>query len=186
MLRFVTSNRHKFLEFKWVAERFGLDIEIVGMKYREVQSDRLEEIARQSCLDLAGRLGKGFFLEDAGLFIEALGGFPGPYSAYVHSTIGNQGVLRLLRGLKKRSALFLSVICYYDGSCHIFRGEVKGEIARRSSGRSGFGFDPIFIPEGHRETFAEMGPKKHRISHRARSAEIFFRTLTQRGAGKVL
>lgn len=186
MLRFVTSNRHKFLEFRSVAKRFDLDIEIVEMEYREIQSDRLEEIATQSCLDLAESLGEGFFLEDAGLFIEALGGFPGPYSSYVHSTIGNQGVLKLLRGLKRRSALFLSVICYYDGSCHIFKGEVKGEIALRRSGESGFGFDPIFIPEGYRETFAQMGSEKHRISHRARSAEIFFRTLTERGSGKVL
>lgn len=176
MLRFVTSNKHKFEEFQTVAARFGLEIELAKMTYIEVQSDNLEEIAVESARYCADRLGKGFFIEDAGLFVDSLGGFPGPYSSYVYSTLGNGGILDLLGDKSDRSAYFLSVICYYDGEFHIYKGKVKGKICLAARGMTGFGFDPIFIPVGHRSTFAEMGLMKNAISHRARSAEIFFRS----------
>ncbi len=177
MLRFVTSNRHKFEEFHTLASRFGLTIQLVRRALPEIQSDDLEEIAINSARSCAPELGKGFFVEDAGLFVNALRGFPGPYSSYAHSTIGNEGILSLLRDKQDRSAFFLSVICHYDGSYRIFKGRVDGTIAPTPRGSAGFGFDPIFIPNGEECTFAEMGPRKNEISHRARSAEIFFRTL---------
>ncbi len=181
-LRFVTSNRGKYEEFRRMGSRFGVEIEMVEASYREIQSDDLEEIALDSCRQLAGSLGEGFFLEDAGLFVDSLGGFPGPFSSYVYSTIGNDGILRLLEGEQNRRARFVSVICHFDGEYHLFRGEVAGEISTEKRGEAGFGFDPIFIPEGHTRTFAEMGPKKDLISHRARSSEIFFRTLAEGSA----
>lgn len=177
MLRFVTSNRHKFEEFSAVASRFGLRIELVSKDRPEIQSDDLEQIAVSSARSCAPRLGKGFFVEDAGLFVNALRGFPGPYSSYAYSTIGYEGVLDLLREKEDRSAFFLSVICHYDGRYRTFTGKVEGRISPSARGSSGFGFDPIFIPDGETHTFAEMGPRKNEISHRARSAEIFFRTL---------
>jgi len=179
VLRFVTSNRHKFEEFSAVASRFGLGIELVSRSYPEVQSDDLEQIAVSSARSCAPGLGKGFFVEDAGLFVNALRGFPGPYSSYAYSTIGYEGILELLRHREDRSAFFLSVICHYDGRYRTFTGKVDGRISPRARGNAGFGFDPIFIPDGETCTFAEMGPRKNEISHRARSAEIFFRTLTQ-------
>ncbi len=179
MLRFVTSNRHKFEEFSAVASRFGLGIELVSRSRPEVQSDDLEEIAVSSARSCARGLGKGFFVEDAGLFVNALRGFPGPYSSYAYSTIGCKGVLDLLRHKEDRSAFFLSVICHYDGRYRTFTGRVDGRISPRARGSAGFGFDPIFVPDGEARTFAEMGPRKNEISHRARSAEVFFRALRE-------
>ncbi len=183
MLRFVTSNKHKFAEFRTIASGFHVELEMVEASYPEIQSFDLEEIARRSAEECAKDLGQGFFVEDAGLFVDALGGFPGPYSSYVQSTIGNAGILALMRGRTDRSAHFLSVICHYDGRFHIYRGEVEGTICRKPRGAGGFGYDPIFIPRGERRTFAQMGPAKNEVSHRRRSSEIFFRTLAQNSVG---
>ena len=153
---------------------------MVERSYPEKQSSDLAEIAMEGAKRCAADLGEGFFLEDSGLFVGALNGFPGPYSSYVHSTIGNEGILDLLINSRDRSAYFLSVICYYDGEFKVFEGRVEGTIATECRGRSGFGFDPIFQPSGHDSTFAEMGDAKNEFSHRRRSAEIFFRSLTDR------
>jgi XTP/dITP diphosphohydrolase len=180
MLKFVTTNHHKFREIGEIAARFDIDLEMVVRSYPEIQSPDLVEIAKEGAGMCSNDLGKGFFVEDSGLFVEKLKGFPGPYSSYVHSTIGNSGILALLGGSEERSAFFLSIICYFDGEYHIFEGRVDGTIAHEARGRSGFGFDPIFEPLGSDKTFAEMGDRKNEFSHRSRSAEIFFRSLTDR------
>jgi len=180
MLRFVTTNRHKFQEVGEVAAGFGIDLEIIERSYPEIQSPDLIEVAKEGARSCTNDLGTGFFVEDSGLFVEKLKGFPGPYSSYVHSTIGNGGILDLLGDSEERSAFFLSVICYFDGEYRIFEGRVEGTISHEARGRSGFGFDPIFKPSGSDVTFAEMGDRKNEISHRSRSAEIFFRSLTDR------
>jgi XTP/dITP diphosphohydrolase len=180
MLKFVTTNSHKFREIGEIAAKFGIDLEMVDRSYPEVQSPALAEIAEGGARMCTKDLGKGFFVEDSGLFIEKLSGFPGPYSSYVHSTIGNVGILALMGDSEERSAFFLSVICYFDGEYHLFEGRVDGTIAHDARGCSGFGFDPIFIPSNTDTTFAEMGTRKNEFSHRSRAAEIFFRSLTDR------
>jgi XTP/dITP diphosphohydrolase len=120
-------------------------------------------------------------VEDAGLFISRLSGFPGPYSAYVYKTIHNDGILKLLEGSKERDAKFQSVIGYCDQEtvCEpiFFEGVVNGEITlteRKEQGKSGFGFDPIFEPSGIEKTFAEMTIiEKNRYSHRAMAIRKF-------------
>jgi XTP/dITP diphosphohydrolase len=114
-------------------------------------------------------------VEDAGLFIDALSGFPGPYAAYVYKTIHNSGILKLMENTADRHAKFQSVIAYCDQEtiCEpvCFDGEVKGEITtaeRKEQGKSGFGFDPIFQPVGSPKTFVEMTiAQKNGYSHRA-------------------
>jgi len=121
------------------------------------------------------------FVEDAGLFVEALKGFPGPYAAYVYHTIGNQGILKLMADTENRGANFQSVISYCDSENSVdpvsFYGEIKGEITpaqRTEQGKSGFGFDPIFQPEGSSRTFAEMTvEEKNGYSHRAAAIRRF-------------
>jgi XTP/dITP diphosphohydrolase len=175
----VTSNIHKAREFRAIFRSEGMELEFERMRTIEIQSDSLVEIAVFSSLQAYTILGRPLFVEDAGLFIENLDGFPGPYSSYVYKTIGVDGVVRLLEG-RDRRATFVSVISYYDGSRgpRIFKGSVRGFIATAPRGRGGFGFDPIFIPEGFDQTFAEMGLKrKIGVSHRARSARSLIRWL---------
>jgi XTP/dITP diphosphohydrolase len=180
MIKFVTTNSHKFREIGKIAAGYGIDLEMVDRSYPEVQSPDLAEIAKEGARMCAKDLGKGFFVEDSGLFVEKLKGFPGPYSSYVHSTIGNGGILALLGDSEERSAFFLSIICYFDGEYHVFEGRVDGTITHEARGQSGFGFDPIFMPSEAETTFAEMGDRKNEFSHRSRAAEIFFRSLTDR------
>jgi len=168
---FVTSNEGKFREAKEIGKKFGIDVEWIKRKYLEPQGSDLEEIARKSAEMLAKELDVPFFIEDSGLFIEALNGFPGPYSSYVFKTIGNEGILKLMKDVKDRRAYFLAVIAFFDGKeIKTFKGRVDGEIAEEMRGDKGFGFDPIFLYNG--KTFAEIsGNEKNIISHRKDALE---------------
>lgn len=113
-------------------------------------------------------------VDDTGLFIDALSGFPGPYSAYVFRKIGSHGVLRLMADTENRGALFVSAVGYSNGkTVKVFRGECKGTIAKEIRGDQIFGYDPIFIPGGECRTFAEDAIMKDRVSHRRKSFEAF-------------
>jgi len=122
---------------------------------------------------LANKLKEIFFVEDAGLFIRALNGFPGPYSSFVYKTIGIRGILKLLNDVSDRTAFFKSVIgLWCNDHIEIFEGVVEGHITKEPRGAGGFGFDPIFIPKGCKKTFAEMSvDEKNLFSHRAKASE---------------
>lgn len=170
---FVTSNEGKFREAREIAREFSVEIEWLRMEYDEPQGEDLEEIAVKSAKILSREINEPFFIEDSGLFIEALNGFPGPYSSYVFRTIGNKGILKLMEGVKNRKAYFKAVIAFYDGKeIRTFDGIVYGEIATEVKGEKGFGFDPIFLYG--KKTFAEMGEEKNQFSHRRKALEKFF------------
>ena len=116
-------------------------------------------------------------MEDAGLFIKSLEGFPGVYSSYVFFTVGLNGILKLMAGLEaeKRKASFKSVFAFSEPNQEpiLFIGECNGLISNEEKGTRGFGYDPIFIAEGETKTFAEMETKeKNRFSHRGKSLEL--------------
>ncbi len=127
--------------------------------------------------------------EDSGLEVDALHGAPGVYSARIagEGAPDAEKVRKLLEMMKdvpdeRRTARFVSVLCLVlDGKPYFFEGQVRGHITRRPSGRSGFGFDPVFVPEGYKRTFASLGQKtKNRISHRARAIEKLKEFLKER------
>lgn len=176
-LTFVTSNQHKFNEVSELARKRGVEIVHYKWRYTEIQADDLEEIARASAREVSAKLGRPCFVEDAGLFVKALNGFPGPYSNYVFRTIGSAGILKLMAGLNDRSAEFRSAVGYCEPGKEpiVFVGKVEGKIADEARGTGGFGFDPIFIAlEGDGRTFAEMSvSEKNLFSHRARAVDRF-------------
>ncbi|EEB73636.1 XTP/dITP diphosphatase [Thermococcus sp. AM4] len=173
-LAFITSNPGKVEEAKKYFEPLGVEVYQLSIAYPEIQADTLEEVAEYGAEWLAERTEGPFFLDDSGLFVEALKGFPGVYSAYVYKTLGYNGILKLLEGESNRRAYFKSVIAYWDGELHIFTGRVDGEITEEARGSGGFGFDPIFKPEGFDRTFAEMTTEeKNEISHRGRALRAF-------------
>ncbi|MHA1911178.1 MAG: RdgB/HAM1 family non-canonical purine NTP pyrophosphatase [Candidatus Kariarchaeaceae archaeon] len=184
-LSFVTSNHHKFDEASVVAQSFSLSLTHVKQKYSEVQADSLEEVAMFSALTLLGSINPPFFLEDAGLFIPKLNGFPGPYSSYALQTLGNESLLTLLfpfPDLIDRQAYFLSVVAFVsDEGVRLFKGRVDGFISpsARSKGY-GFGFDPIFIPNETPDfTFAELpSSEKNDLSHRSKALSSLFSYLS--------
>ena len=179
-LRFVvvTRNPGKAREFEKIFSEYGLRFRIEPMETPEIQSEDLREVAERSVLYAYDVLREPVMVEDAGLFIEALNGFPGPFSSYVYKTIGVEGILKLMRGVEDRRAKFISVIAFYSPITEpvkFFMEEVEGYISDRVRGSKGFGFDPIFIPtEGDGRTFGEMGvEEKNKLSHRGRAARKF-------------
>ncbi len=178
---FATANINKFNEARSTLGSYDVAVGMLKLKGDEIQSESLQEIAEKSVMNAYKRCHLPIFVEDAGLFIDALGGFPGPYAAYAYKTIHNSGILKLMEDKENRKATFQSIISYCDdqNSCDplSFYGESKGEITaieRRQQGKSGFGFDPIFQPEGSRKTFAEMTiEEKNCYSHRAAAIRKF-------------
>lgn len=177
---FATGNIHKFNEARVVLAEYGLAAGMLRVKALEIQSDNLTEIATSSAVEARKRCHLPLIVEDAGLFVDALKGFPGPYAAYVYKTVENSGLLKLMENVQNRKATFRSAIAYCDndsGKTVCFEGETAGEITakeRMTSFESAFGFDPIFQPTGNKRTFAEMTlTEKNGISHRAQAIRKF-------------
>lgn len=184
----VTSNEHKFKEISRVAGEYNVKVIMCPGFKLEIQSLDLEEIVVKSAMLAYVYLNKPLLVEDAGLFIDALNGFPGPFSSYVYRTIGLQGVLKLMNGVSNRRACFRSVVALIvDNEIITSYGEVCGEITHEPRGSMGFGFDPIFKPEGVDKTFAEMElDEKNRYSHRAKSVRKALEMLLDRSQYNML
>lgn len=170
-LFFASSNRNKFEEAKCIASEFGIRLRFLRTKLGEIQADSLEEIARHKAIEAFSMCSKPVLVEDAGLFIKSLGGFPGPYSSYVLDTIGNKGILRLVGPL--RSATFRSVIAYCGkrNSVHVFSAGMDGTISKKEMG-SRWGFDPIFVPSGQDKSYSQLADK-NKMSHRYLAVKKF-------------
>ncbi|MGD2200797.1 MAG: XTP/dITP diphosphatase [Candidatus Bathyarchaeota archaeon] len=166
-----TGNHNKVEEAREVLAEFGVELEHYPYERVEIQSEDPEEIATYSLLQLPDD-DRPIAIEDAGLFLDYYGGFPGPYSSYALDKIGLIGILKLMEGVENREAAYHSVVALrIGGEVKCFRGTVKGRIARNLKGSHGFGYDPLFIPEeGDGRTFGEMPEEeKNEISHRARA-----------------
>ena len=174
---FVTSNIHKFNEAREVLSEYELATAMLKIRAVEIQDDSLENIAKASATEAVKYCSLPIIVEDAGLFIEALNGFPGPYSSYVYRSIGTKGILKLMENVEKREAHFQSVVAFGspEESPRCFHGKVKGKISLQELGTSGFGYDPIFEPsKGDGRTFAEMTTaQKNEYSHRAEALRKF-------------
>ena len=174
---FITTNSHKVKEINDLADAESRNIKIMHRDYNypELQLDEIEAVARESANYMREKTGirDPFFIEDSGLFIPALNGFPGPFSAFVFRTIGNEGILKLMADKKgeARKATFKTVVAFCEAPKKIpvlFVGIAEGRIADEIRGGGGFGYDPIFEFKG--KTFAEMSTEeKNHVSHRSRA-----------------
>ena len=179
-VHFVTSNQNKVTEASGILSPLGFVIErlLIGGQVPDLiepQAEEIEEIAI-SKLEQAITLTMGtefenevLLVEDSGLFIDSLSGFPGPYSSFVHETIGLSGVLSLMSGETDRGAEFRAVAAVsFQGNILTSTGICRGVISENICGDFGFGFDPIFIPEeANGRTCAQLSShEKSTISHR--------------------
>ena len=180
VLVFASNNAHKVEEVQaMVGDAFVLksladigcevDIEETGATFRanaSIKSSYIHEHYGHNC-----------FGDDSGLVVDALNGEPGVYSARYSGSrdpkVNLELVLEKMKEKEDRTARFVSVISLiWNGEEHIFEGRVEGKITKERSGTAGFGYDPIFIPDGYSQTFAEMpAEEKNRISHRGRAMQ---------------
>ncbi len=173
---FVSRNKRKFIEARELLKDYNINLVMTPLDVKlELQSENLEEIALYAAILARTILRRAVVVEDTGLYINALKGFPGPYSSYVYRTIGLKGILKLMEGEQDRRAYFKSVVVLvYKNIVKCFTGTCFGSISYYIRGVGGFGFDPIFVPMGEKRTFAEMSiEEKNLYSHRG----IAFRML---------
>ncbi len=181
-IAYVSNNPHKARESSSILRELGIEVEVVQVDIPEIQSDDVVEIAKFRAREAYRLLKRPVIVEDAGLFIDALNGFPGPYSSYAFKTIGINGILKLMRGEKRRTATFKSVVVFHDGRrMRAFLGQVRGRISFEPKGSS-WGFDPIFEPKGLKGlTYAQLSPEvKNKVSHRRKALEKLARYLIRR------
>ena len=180
-LVFATNNKHKLQE---VRDIVGDRVEVLSLAdincYDDIPetADTLQGNALIKARHIYAKYGLDCFADDTGLEVEALGGAPGVYSARYageecDSEANMQKLLQNLTGETNRNAQFRTVIALIiRGEEKLFNGIVKGAIATEKKGDSGFGYDPIFIPEGHSESFAQMSSEmKNSMSHRFRATQ---------------
>ncbi len=184
---FATNNQHKLQEIR---EILSPEFEIVSLKEIGCHEDipetgnTLEENALQKARYISERYHISCFADDTGLEVEALGGAPGVHSARYaegtdHDSEANMTkLLRELEGKENRQARFRTVIALIElgedetENVHLFEGIVEGHISTERQGNEGFGYDPIFVPEGYEKSFAALGETiKNHISHRARAVK---------------
>lgn len=175
MITFITGNKHKVIEAENIFKDYDIKLEHIDLGYCEPQGT-LEEVAKSGAKYASRKLNRPVIVEDAGLFIKALKGFPGTYSSYVQDTLGNSGILKLLTNTDDRYAEFRSVIGYCTPNSEplVFLGKVAGEIAVEEKGDLGFAFDPIFYVPEEGKTFGELTTEeKNQFSHRKNSLKKF-------------
>ena len=187
---FATNNPHKLKEIQsLLGDHFQLQsLHEIGFS-GDIPEEKttLEENAMDKARFIFEKYGRPCFADDTGLEVEALKGEPGVYSARYSGSLKEYGseekrsaanvskLLARLSGNQNRNARFRTVIAYIDGKEeHLFEGIVNGTIIDVRRGAEGFGYDPVFVPEGYKDTFAEMLlEEKNKISHRARAFTQF-------------
>jgi XTP/dITP diphosphohydrolase len=189
-LLFATNNKHKLGEVRDIA---GNAFRIISLEDAGFSGDvpetqeTIEGNARQKARYIYEKTGKDCFADDTGLEIDCLDGRPGVYSARYAGSGCNfedniRKVLEEMMDAADRSARFRCVVCLIlDGEDHIFEGRIEGTILENKRGEAGFGYDPLFVPDGHHKTFAEMPPYlKNGISHRGRAISKMLRFLEKK------
>jgi XTP/dITP diphosphohydrolase len=170
-LKFVTGNPNKLREAR---EILGVDIQQADPgELNEIQTIYVDELIRHKADEAYKIIGAPIIVEDTGLVFHAWNGLPGALIKWFLETVDNEGLIKMLRGEKDRTALAQCFIAFNDGSdIRVVKGEISGTIAESVRGENGFGWDKIFIPEGHDRTFGEMtADEKNSFSMRKRAFE---------------
>ncbi len=181
-----THNQHKKEEIQQI---LGEDYKVTSLTDYEIFDEIVEDghtfhenahIKAQYCFNKTGKASLG---DDSGLVVEALNGSPGIYSArYAGDHDFAKNIAKVLDEMKEednRNAYFITVMCLVDDAgAHYFEGRAYGQLTHHVRGEKGFGYDPIFVPEHHEITFAEMpAAEKNKISHRKKAIDQFLEAL---------
>ena len=154
----VTGNWAKIAQAKEVLEPLGIEVDNVKMDTIEIQADSVEEVAAYSAKWASEQLKCNVVKNDTGIMIDALGGFPAAYTHYVQDTLGEKGVLKLMKGEENRKAKFVQALafCEYGKEPVVFTSITEGTISKRRQGKYGWCWDFIFIPKGETKTLGSF------------------------------
>lgn len=176
----VTGNTGKLRE----AERIlGLRPDSEALDLPEIQSLDLEEVLREKGEEAWRRLGRPIVVEETGLELDALGGFPGPLVKWMLQAVGAEGISRTALALGEPRAVARCALLYRDAEqVVIAEGAVAGKLVAEPRGDHGFGWDPVLVPDGESRTFAELRPEeKDRLGHRGQAWRALEARLAERG-----
>jgi non-canonical purine NTP pyrophosphatase (RdgB/HAM1 family) len=167
---FATGNANKAHE---IESMLGLEVHQLMVDLPEIQAVAVDEVISAKARAAYAVVGRAVLVEDTGLSVHAWKGLPGALVRWFLATVGNEGICRMVDNFDDRSATAVTCLGFFDGQdVHVFRGEMRGTIADDPRGTGGFGWDPIFIPEGWGKTFAEgTQDEKSAISMRRLSVE---------------
>ena len=176
----LTQNQHKLKELRPLFNKYRVDFETTSIEKHEIRSESVEEIARVAAKVAFDTIQQPVVVDDTGFFVNALKGFPGSYAAIVLKSIGYEGILCLMTDKEERSSKFMTAVGYCDGErLESFVGTMTGAVAREPAGLGGFGYDPIFVPNGFAKTYAQLTlEEKIRISHRTKAFKKFLEWYT--------
>lgn len=169
-----TGNPHKLEEIREALGE-GYEIDQIAFDQPEIDAPDVAAVARRKVRDaLEDRAVDGLVIaDDTGLYVDALDGFPGSHASFFLDRCGNAGLLKLMEDVEDRSATFRTAMAVRDehGEVHVFEGECEGTITHEERGDGGFGYDTVFVPDGHDRTFAEDEEHKADVSHRKRALD---------------
>ena len=166
-LRFLTKNDHKFVEFQKLFEGTKYHLLKASDSIDEIQTENMEALVRDKAVKAFAKVKRPIFVDHTGLQFDFLGGFPGGLTEIFWNKLKNNRLAEIIGQSSQPAVTATTYLAYCDGrKINLFVGRLEGTIAREPRGPEGFQWDPIFIPNGFTETFAEMGERKNAISMR--------------------
>lgn len=161
-ITYVTGNKFKIDMAQKILGPLGVEVLQKKIDCPEIQDDKIENVSKFSASYAAEKLNTPVIKNDSGLVIEALNGFPGPYTAYVEDTLTEEGILKLMSNIENRKACFVEVISYCEPNKEpiSFISKTEGTISLERRGEFGWSYDRIFIPKGEKKTLAEFDDDK--------------------------
>lgn len=172
----VTTNQNKLAEINQI---LGTSHKVSKIDIPEIQTLDLDQLITHKAKAAYNIIKKPVLVEDVDFKIKALKGLPGTFIKFFLQTLGTEGTVQLVKSQKKDTIVTAAYAIYDGKNLKIFKGSVHGTLSMKNRGEHGFGFDKIFIPEGYKQTFAQMPPSlKNQISHRAKALRKLKKYLT--------
>lgn len=171
-----TGNPHKVEEIEQALDGTGVSVEQAEVDLDEIDAEDVADVTLRKVMDAYKTIEPDgvTIVDDTGLYVDALNGFPGSHASFFLEKCGNDGLLTLMQGKDDREAYFKTCMAIYEpekDDVTLLTGRCGGRITREQRGDEGFGYDPVFVPEGHDRTFAEDTEHKMQVSHRTQVIE---------------
>lgn len=177
-LRFLSGNNYKINEVQKILGEIGINVIPYAAKIEEIQTEDEQKLIRDKLLKAFEMIGRRLFVEHTGLYLESMNGLPAGLTQIFWDRLQADKFSEIFGSLPNKTLIAKTIIGYCDGiNIHYFDGEVKGNVSREPKGDRSFQWDCVFIPEGYKQTFAELGEEKNKISMRKIALDKFSKYL---------